>query len=119
MTELEAAQQLNIVPDSETVFGAKRGHSFDRLIGEYVALNNHIKQLEQEKRKFSDKIQSWLADNDTKTVMSLGHRVTLSQGSSSHLSKEKLAEAGVPLSTILAATKTTEYVYVLVTPPKK
>lgn len=118
MTELEATQELNLIPDSETVFGPKRRKQFDNLIGEHVALANHIKQLEAEKRKLAERIQSWLADHDTKTVMSNNHRVTLAQGSSSHLSKEKLMELGVPASVVVAATKVTEYIYVLVTPPK-
>lgn len=118
-SELEATQELNLIPDSETVFGRKRRIVFDNLIGEHVALANHIKQLEAEKKKLSEKIQSWLADHDTKTVMSQGHRVTLAQGSSSHLSKEKLIDAGVPASVIVKATTVREYVYVLVTAPKK
>lgn len=118
MSELEAVKDLNIIPDSEAVFGGRRAITFNKMIQEQLELANTIKEMEAEKHKLADKIMSWLADHDTKTVMSQGHRVTLVQGSHSTLSKEKLLEAGVAASTIVACTKTTDYAFVKITAAK-
>lgn len=118
MSELEMIQDLKLVPSSDDTFGHRRAITFDKLIQEHRALTTAIKEMENDKKKLGDKIMNWLADTDTKTVMSQGHRVTLVQGSHSTLDKQKLVEAGVLPSVIVACTKTTDYVFVKITEGK-
>ena len=118
--ELEAMAEIGQVPASGDVLG-RRAVAFDRLVEEYRALSEMIRLNEEEKKQLSEKLMSYLADSEAKTVMSGELRVTLAQNPGrSTLSKEKLLEAGVSAQTIAACTVAGKpYSYVLVSEAKK
>lgn len=117
--ELNAMVEIGQVPSSADALG-RRAPGFDRLVEEYRALSEMIRLNEQEKKELSEKLMSYFADSEAKTVMSGGLRVTLAQNPGrSTLSKEKLIEAGVSALTIQACTvEGKPYQYILVSEPK-
>jgi|SRR6267142_5272113 len=116
--EAEAKLDLGIAPEAVEVFG-RRYKRFTQLVGELRAANEVKKQAEAESKRLNGELQVMWADVDAKTVMDEGARVTLVQSSSSHISKEKLLEAGVLATVIRDCTKISSYSFVKVTEPKR
>ena len=116
--ELQAQEELKIIPESKAVFG-RRAAGFDSLVERHINLAMAIKKLEAERKAISNQLLDFLADHDTKTVMSDGNRVTLVQSVSTSFNKQKLIEKyGVPATAIVDCTEEKPYVFVKVTPPK-
>ena len=125
--EVQAKEELGIIPDSSEVFG-KRAATFDKMIEERTQLKAVMHSLEEElgytdstgKRHpgLDDRIQEYLADTGIKTVMSNGIKVTQAQGTNVQLKKDLLVEAGVAATVIADCTVRKNYDYLLITPPK-
>lgn len=117
--EVQAKEELGLVPSSEEVFGKRAAH-FDKLVEERTQLKEVMKGFEVELKDLDKKIETYLADIETKTVTSNGARVTQCQSpGQSRLSKELLIEHGVAATTINECTIPGKpYSYVLVTPLK-
>ena len=117
--EVQAKEELGIIPSSEEVFG-KRAATFDNIVEERTQMKAVMKGLEEELKVLDKKIETYLADTETKTVMSNGAKVTqVTNAGQSKLSKELLLEAGVPATTIASCTVAGKpFSYVLVTSAK-
>jgi hypothetical protein len=117
--EVEAKEQIGIIPDSSEVFG-KRAATFDNIVEERTQMKAVMKGLEEELKVLDKKIETFLADTPSKTVLSNGSRVTQCQNpGQSKLSKELLIEAGVAATVIAECTIPGKaYSYILVTAPK-
>lgn len=119
--EVQAQQDLGIIPDSETAFGPQRAGRFDSLVGEFEGVNECIKQLETEKKALQDKLKLYFTDSDIKTVMVGASKVTLvvNQGRST-IDKMKLIEHGVAATVIAECTVQSDpFSFVKVTPPRQ
>jgi hypothetical protein len=117
--EVEAKEQIGIIPDSSEVFG-KRAAIFDNIVEERTQMKAVMKGLEEELKVLDKKIETFLADTPSKTVLSNGARVTQCQNpGQSKLSKELLIEHGVAATVIAECTVPGKaYSYILVSPPK-
>lgn len=117
--EIQAKEELGLVPSSEEVFGKRSAH-FDKLVEERTQLKEVMKGFEVELKDLDRKIETYLADTETKTVTSNGAKITQCfNPGHSKLSEQLLVEAGVPATTIKACTVPGRpYTYVLVTPLK-
>lgn len=92
---------------------------FAEKVRQSAALAYKIKQLDEEKRKIQAELSVLLKNEDVKTVKVDEIRVTLVESSNSHLDKQKLIAAGVPVGVIQAATVVKPYTYVKITEPKE
>lgn len=118
MTDIATAkEQLSVVPSSKDVFG-KKARYFDAL-AEQIAEAQRVKaQAEKDIRTLKEQIEQYFADSDSKTILSNGSRVTLVLSHNSHVSKELLIEAGIPVDTIAKCTKITNFSFIKVTEEK-
>lgn len=107
--ELEAVQELKIVPDSGTVFG-RRAQAFERMVDERESLREAEKQAKEE-RGYSDdgvrhpglddKIKQWMTDITGGIMLSDGRKVqVVERGGNEYVDVRLLLEAGVPAETI-------------------
>lgn len=112
--EAEAKLDLGVAPEAKEVFG-RRYSKFTQLVGELRAANEVKKQAEEESKRLNKELQSMWADVEAKTVVEDGCKVTLVSSSNSHISKEKLLEAGVLASVIRDCTSVVSYQFVKVT----
>lgn len=117
-TEIQARQELGIAVDSKEVFG-RRAATFDKLVEDRVALKELQTQTEAELKAIDEKLKLYLADTETKTVVSGTVKVTQCQGNNSSIKKELLVEKGVPATLIAECTVHKGYSYILVTRPKE
>lgn len=120
LQEAIASQEIGVTPTSEAAFGL-RAKKFDSLVGEYTALSESIKQLEEEKKTVQTRLQQYFIDSDIKSVVGAdGAKVTLVQNQGRPtIDKVRLIEAGVPASTIESCTVWGKpFQFVKVTPPK-
>jgi hypothetical protein len=117
--ELQAREELGIIPESKDMFG-RRAANFDKLVEERVALKELQKQTEAELKDIDNKLTLYLADTESKTVLSGGVKVTqCSNPGQSKLSATMLIEHGVAATTIAECTLPGKpYHYILVTPQK-
>jgi hypothetical protein len=88
--------------------------SFTHFIEERIAINEHIKALEEEKKDIDKKLTALMLEHDAIKVNYEGRNVSLVEGTRTSLNKEKLLLAGVPATTIVAATDTSHFTYLLV-----
>lgn len=107
------AKTAEIAPDYRNIFDTKL-ESFSRLMEQRIQVAEQIKALEEEKKDLDTELTGLMTDHDAPKVLYEGRSVSLVQGSRSTLNKEKLLLAGVPATTITAATDTTSYTYLLV-----
>lgn len=115
--EAAAKLELNIIPNAKEVF-QRNYRKFNKLVEELRAANEVKSQAEAESKRLNKELQTLWADCEAKTVLDGGCKVTLVSSSNSHISKERLVEAGVPVSVIQLATKVVEYQFVKVTETK-
>ena len=105
--ELEATQELNIVPSSEMVFG-RRMASFEKMVDERETLRAEETSA-KEQRGYSDngerhpgiddKIKSWLGDVG-KVLLSDGRKVQVVERGGNEFYDEKLLLQYVPAATL-------------------
>ena len=117
--EVEAQEELGIVPESSQVFGP-RSKAFDRLIEERISLKEMQKQVETDIKEIDEKLQNYFADSSSKKVQTGNVVAQLCHNpGQSKLSRELLLEKGVAASVIAACTvQGKSYDYILVTAPK-
>lgn len=110
--ELEAVQELNLVPDSSTVFG-KRATAFERMVDERESLAASEKMAKQERGYtddgerhpgLDDKIKSWLGDVG-KVGLSDGRTVQVVEQAGRESYDERLLLQYVPATTLAKCKK--------------
>lgn len=121
--EMNAREALGIKPeiqDFREAMGAKDAREFARKVLRRQELRAIVEGITNKDKtgemdELSAEIGTMLAESGEKSLMCDDFRVTLTDGSNSSISKERLLELGVPATTILAATKKTTYTSVTIT----
>lgn len=88
------------------------------LLGDMQEYKARRDEAEAEIKTIKVKLLNMQAKSGYKTVLTPDWRVTLTQGTNTTISKERLLELGVPVNTILRATKSTTYETLTVTSNK-
>ena len=112
--EVEALEDLSIVPNANDVFGGANLRSFSHYMDERITVMDQIKELEAYKKELDSKLTGLMTDYSTIKVTYNGRAVSLVEGSRTSLSKEKLLLKGVPATTIVECTDVSHYNYLLV-----
>lgn len=111
-------EEIGLVPDSSVVFGNGELKKFGTLVDTRQELKSMIKGAEEEIKALDAKLTEMLTQHDTVKVQHSDYRVSLCQGSSSSLSKDRLLQLGVTATVIAQATTSKTYTYLLVSVPK-
>jgi hypothetical protein len=118
-SEIEAMEDLGVVPDAHDVLKGNNLRVFCSKAQERIDIVNTIKELEEQKKQLDDDIMELMVNHNTSKVLYQGRPVSIVTGSRSSLSKEKLLEAGVPAKTIVECTSYSNYDYLLIGKEKK
>lgn len=112
--EVEALEELNVIPDSRDVFHNHQLAAFNRYMEQRIVTTEKLKVLEEEKKRLDNEIMALMTQNGMIKVMHIGRPVSLVEGTRTSLNKEKLLMSGVPATTIVKCSDTSHFTYVLV-----
>ena len=118
--ELTAMEELNLVPESTSVFPNGELKKFESALERRIELKALVKSAEEDIKDLDTRLTAMLTDHDTVKVKHNGYGVTIAQGSSGGaLSKELLVQKGVSAALIAEClTPKKTYTYLLVVAPK-